>query len=118
MEFSVRIMDLVETWPDTKPNRIISDQIIRSSSSVGANYRAAKRSKSLKDFINKLKMVEEEADETLYWLQLMEKRNGVSDEKLFDMLRESNELVAIFVTSINTAKANLAKESIRKNSTI
>ncbi len=109
--FAARIMDFVECLPDSPSIRIVSDQIMRSSTSVGANYRAAGRSKSTKDFINKLKIVEEEADETLYWLELLQKRGIGTPENLQSLTREANELVSIFVTSINTAKANLAIQS-------
>jgi four helix bundle protein len=112
--FSARIMDLVESLPDSKSVRVVSDQILRSSSSIGANYRAAGRSKSLKDFINKLKIVEEEADETLYWLELLERRKVVPSEVLKPLIIESNELVSIFVASINTAKSNLALQNLKK----
>jgi four helix bundle protein len=71
-DFSVRIIFMVEHLPETKSARVISGQILRSSTSIGANYRAACRSKSARDFINKLKIVEEETDETIYWLNLIE----------------------------------------------
>lgn len=112
--FSAKIMDLVEKLPETKAVCVVSDQILRSSSSVGANYRAAGRSKSLRDFINKLKIVEEEADETLYWLELLERRNVVPSEMLKPLIIEANELVSIFVASINTAKSNLALQNLKK----
>jgi four helix bundle protein len=115
IEFTVRIMNFVETLPDTRSTRIISDQILRSSSSVGANYRAARRSKSQKDFINKLKIVEEETDETHYWLEVLQKRRCGSEDTLRQLLIEANELLSIFVSSINTAKANLAAENRNKS---
>lgn len=111
LTFSARIMDFVESLPESTSVKIISDQILRSSSSVGANYRAAGRSKSLKDFINKLKIVEEEADETLYWFELLERRKVESQDELKPMIKEANELVSIFVASINTAKSNLALQT-------
>ncbi len=111
--FSNNVMTFVETLPQTKSVMILSDQVLRSSSSVGANYRAARRSKSMKDFINKLKIVEEEADETLYWLEFMKQRNLGSNEILTRLICEANELVSIFVASIKTAKANLASQSAK-----
>jgi four helix bundle protein len=116
IEFSAKIMDFVESLPESKSIRVISDQVLRSSSSIGANYRAAGRSKSLKDFINKLKIVEEEADETLYWLELLERRKVGSSEMLKPLIKEANELVSIFVASINTAKSNLALQNIKNSS--
>lgn len=107
LEFSVQVIKFVESLPNNQTVRIISGQVIRSASSVGANYRAAGRSKSSRDFINKLKIVEEESDETLYWLQLL-KRSNIGDPEILDkLIKEANELVSIFVTSIYTAKTNL-----------
>jgi four helix bundle protein len=106
--FSVRIIKLAEHLPETRSSRIITGQILRSSSSIGANYRAARRSKSTRDFVNKLKIVEEETDETLYWLEIIEQAKIVDPDKLKDLIKEANELLSIFVTSIRTAKSNLA----------
>ena len=114
LTFSARIMDLAEKLPEAKAINVVTDQILRSSSSVGANYRAACRSKSLKDFINKLKIVEEEADETLYWLELIERRKVGPQEDLQSLIKEANELVSIFVASINTAKSNLELQTLKK----
>ena len=81
-----------------------SKQLIRSSSSVGANYRAACRAKSLADFINKLKIVEEEADESIYFLELIEELDSSYKKELTPLVREGNELLSIIVASINTSK--------------
>ena len=105
-KFSIRIMNLIENLPTSKSLSVISGQILRSATSVGANYRAARRAKSGRDFINKLKIVEEETDETLYWLELIQKSGKVKPEKLKGLIDEANELVAIFVTSLKTAKIN------------
>jgi len=105
-QFSLRIMNLVENLPACKSINFVSSQILRSATSVGANYRAARRAKSGRDFINKLKIVEEETDETLYWLELIQKSGKVKPEKLQGLINEANELVAIFVTSLKTAKLN------------
>jgi four helix bundle protein len=86
---------------------VIAKQLIRSSTSIGANYRAACRAKSALDFINKLKIVEEETDETLYWLELLEESSLVQKDKISDLLEETNEILSIIVASINTAKNNL-----------
>ncbi len=79
-------------------------QLIRSSSSVGANYRAACRAKSNKDFINKLKIVEEEVDESMYWLELFERIQPNSKHPINELWKEGNELLAITVASIKTAR--------------
>ncbi len=109
MDFTIRIMNFVESLTETRTVRVIANQLLRSSSSVGANYRAARRSKSSRDFINKLKIVEEEADETLYWLEVLEKRKIGEPEVLSSLIKEATELLSIFVTSINTARSNLDK---------
>ena len=114
LNFTVLIMNFIETLPDTRAMRIISDQVLRSSSSVGANYRAARRAKSGRDFINKLKIVEEETDETLYWLEVLERRKIGSKVVLGELIEEAHELLAIFVTSINTAKSNLSLQNLKK----
>ena len=102
--FSLRVMRLAESMPDSKSGRTIANQIIRSGTSVGANYRAAKRAKSTKDFISKMGTVEEECDETIYWIELAVASACVEKEKVDALLTEANELLAITVASIRTAK--------------
>ena len=108
--FSLRIMNLVENLPNCKSMNVISNQILRSATSIGANYRAARRSKSTKDFINKLKIVEEETDETVYWLQLIQQSGLIDSEILKGLLNEANELLSIFVASLKTAKINCGEK--------
>jgi four helix bundle protein len=103
-EFSLRVMRLAEALPDTRSGRTIANQIIRSGTSVGANYRAAKRAKSTKDFISKMGTVEEECDETLYWMELAVAANCIESKLVADLMQEANELLAITVSSIKTAK--------------
>lgn len=105
--FALRIIRLVESLPETKTAKTIGSQIIRSGTSVGANYRAACRAKSPADFINKLKIVEEEADETAYWLELLIESQTISEDKLKDLLKENNELIAIFVSILKSTRENL-----------
>ncbi len=114
LNFTVLIMNFIETLPNTRSVGIISDQILRASSSVGANYRAARRAKSGRDFINKLKIVEEETDETLYWLEVLERRKLGPPNALNGLIQEAHELLAIFVTSINTAKSNQGLQNQKK----
>ena len=106
MEFNYRVFNLVNCLPSTKLADTITIQMIRSSTSIGANYRAACRSKSRKDFINKLKIVEEERDETLYWLELIGGSKLIKNEKIVNLKKECSELLAIFVSSLKTAKVN------------
>jgi len=102
--FAIRIINLATQLTQTNAGYIISGQIMRSATSVGANYRAARRAKSSRDFINKLKIVEEETDETIYWLEVIEETKLVEPEKMKALKTEANELLSIFVTSIKTAK--------------
>jgi four helix bundle protein len=105
-KFAVEVHKLVEEIPTTRAANNICYQILKSSSSVAANYRAACRAKSTADFINKLKIVEEESDETLFWLEVMEEVNIVPDKiKHEDLKKESNHLTAIFVKSIKSLRA-------------
>jgi four helix bundle protein len=114
-QFSLRVMNLVENLPQGKSMSVISNQILRSATSVGANYRSARRAKSKRDFINKLKIVEEEADETLYWLGLIQRSGKIKPEKLRDLVNEATELLAIFVASIKTAKLDNGGKVQRTN---
>jgi four helix bundle protein len=107
MNFAIRIVKMTDHLPKNEMGGTLADQILRSATSVGANYRAACRSKSRKDFINKLKIVEEEMDETIYWISLIEECELIKSEKLSQLKVEANELLAIFVTSLKTAKENL-----------
>lgn len=89
-------------------------QLIRCSSSVGANYRAAQRAKSTADFIYKLKIVEEEADEAIYWLELFQEVLNPSKQEIQILMKEANELLAIIVASIKTARKNKTKFNKRR----
>ena len=100
--------------PDTVTGRTICNQIIRFGTSSGANYRAACLGKSDKDFINKLKMVEEELDETLYWLELTVESGMIKKVLLNDLLTENQELLKIIVSSINTMKKKLNSQQNSK----
>lgn len=91
-------------------NKNYVNQIIRCSSSVGANYRAACRAKSKADFINKLRIVEEEMDETMYFLELLAEFNHDYKIEMRSLYKETDELLAMIVTSINTALRNLQEE--------
>jgi four helix bundle protein len=112
--FSIRIVNLTGYLEDTYVARMISHQILRSGTSVGANYRAACRSKSRRDFINKLKVVEEETDETLFWLELIETCNLLKVDKVEWLKNEANELLSIFVSSLKTARKNGLKSTNQK----
>jgi four helix bundle protein len=110
-EFALRILRLVDTLPKTTAGRSLASQIVRSATSVAANYRAACRAKSTADFIAKMGIVEEEADETLFWLELLEESELVTAEKLTAIKQEADELIAITIASIKTARRNRAPNS-------
>ena len=113
-EFAIRVLKMVSAMPKNYSSQVLSHQIVRSATSVGANYRAACRSKSRRDFVNKLKIVEEELDETCYWLELIEVCTFFPTEKISPLIRESDELLAIIVKSIQTARENENRRKIRE----
>ena len=102
--FALRVITLASSLPSTPPGRVIENQILRSGTSVGANYRAATRAKSTADFIHKMGTVEEEADECLYWMELIVEAGLMSQAKIADLCREADEVLAMVVASIRTAK--------------
>ena len=102
--FALRILKLLDALPKTTSARALATQLVRSGTSVAANYRAARRAKSTAHFLSKLGDVEEEADETLFWLELLEESGIVPTKRLSALKKESDELVAIIVASINTVK--------------
>lgn len=108
-KFAIECMLLCSKLPKTREYNAYVNQLIRCSSSVGANYRAAQRAKSTADFINKLKIVEEEVDESNYFLDLLQEVSKIQNEDItiFEpLLKESKELLAITIASIKTKKAN------------
>jgi four helix bundle protein len=102
--FALDVIDLFEALPKDETSRVLSRQLLRAGTSVGANYRAARRAKTNADFINKMGNVEAEADESGYWLELLIEKGKVDDRRAAPLLRESSELVAITVASIKTAR--------------
>lgn len=105
-EFALRVVRTVDAMPARTTGQVLGRQLLRSGTSVGANYRAACRAKSKADFINKLKIVEEECDETLYWLELIVAAKLIPQSKLGPLMREAGELLSITVASIKTTRAN------------
>ncbi|MDQ6652158.1 MAG: four helix bundle protein [Acidobacteriota bacterium] len=102
--FGLRIMRLAESLPDTPTARVIRNQILRCGPSVGANYRAACRAKSKPDFVSKMGTVEEEADETIYWMELLIDAEIVKRPRIVDLLDEADQILSIVISSIKTAK--------------
>ncbi len=102
--FALRIIRLAESLPDTPTARVIRNQMLRCGPSVGANYRAACRAKSKPDFVSKLGTVEEEADESIYWMELLIDAEIVKRSRIADLLDEADQILSIVITSIKTAK--------------
>ena len=102
--FALLVIRFCRTLPHNQESLIITRQLLRSCTSVGANYRAVCRARSAADFISKLGIVLEEADETLFWLELLIESGIAQSERADPLLKEANELVSIFVASLRTAK--------------
>ena len=103
-QFALWIIKLVESLPKDEVSRVLGRQLLRSGTSIGANYRAACRSKSAADFISKMGTVEEEADESGYWMELLVESEKATPAKLSALMKEADELTAIAVASITTAR--------------
>ncbi len=105
-QFALRIIRLYQHLPRSGEAQVIGKQVLRSGTSVGAQYREACRAKSPADFISKMEGSLQELDETAYWLELLIEGDIIKPEKLGDLQKETDELIAIFVTSVKTAKRN------------
>jgi four helix bundle protein len=105
-KFAAEVISFVESMPRSYSTDIVGRQLIRSSTSVAANYRAAGRARSTADFINKLGIVEEEADETLFWFEMLIEAKKVKEGEILKLIQEAKEIVAIFSTAHKTAKRN------------
>jgi len=102
--FAINVAKLTQKLPETTVNRPYIAQIIRSSSSVGANYRASRRAKSTADFINKLKIVEEELDESMFFLELLVEFNQSVKTEIADLYKEGETLLKIIVSTIISSR--------------
>lgn len=107
--FALEIIAFVQSLPPNQVCLIIGKQLLRAGTGVGANYRAACRARSKADFVNKLGICEEEADETVYWIELLVESGSVNPEQIASLLREANELTAIMSASRMTARAGLSR---------
>jgi four helix bundle protein len=110
--FALMIIRLVDEIPNTRAGNAIANQLIRSGTSIGANYRSACRGRSTADFISKITVVEEECDESVYWLELIEESNLMPMERLKLITREANELTAIFTATGKTARMKKSLKSL------
>ncbi|MCE9645374.1 MAG: four helix bundle protein [Chloroflexi bacterium] len=107
-KLAVTIIKQADKLPRSLAADIIAKQLIRSGTSIGANYRAACRAKSTPDMINKLKIVEEESDETEYWLELLVETGLTPQDQVADLYKETDEILAMTIASIKTLRARKA----------
>ena len=117
-QFGLRCIKVVESLPRTRTADVLGKQLLRSSTSVGANYRSACRAPSKSSFVSKVAIAIEEADESLYGLEMIVDAGLMSEKKLAALMKECNEIVAILTASSKTAKANLRKSINLQKSTI
>ncbi|MBI5366787.1 MAG: four helix bundle protein [Planctomycetes bacterium] len=103
MQFSVRVVKMFRALPKAEEARVIGKQVLRSGTAVGANYRAVCRARSSAEFVAKMGVVVEEADETVYWLELLVECEIVTSRRMSSLLQEANELLAIMAASYSTA---------------
>jgi four helix bundle protein len=105
-KFALSVMDFVDVLPNNSKGKVLGNQLLRSATSVGANYRAANRGRSRAEFIAKIGIVEEEADESCYWLELMIEGKLVKKEEAESLLEEATQLTKIFAATHISAKNN------------
>ena len=117
-QLALRIIKAVESLPKNRTADVLGRQLIRSGTSIGANYRAACRGKSTADVIAKLRIVEEEADESVYWMELLIESGLVSEARLAELLGETNEIIAMTVASIRTLQKRNGSSPINRQSKI
>jgi four helix bundle protein len=113
--FAVKVFDLIDEIPQSPKGRVVQTQLAKAASSAAANYRAAQRSRSRADFISKLSIALEEIDETAFWLEFLPDTRLSSGESVTPLLREADELSAIFMASRKTARANAKKDRATLN---
>lgn len=112
-DVALRVIRLVDTLPHSRSADVIARQLVRSASSVGANYRAACRGRSNADMISRLSVVEEEADETLYWLDLLVDSKKIDGPRVLPLRNEVHEIVAMTVASIKTLRSRATESKIQ-----
>ena len=103
-KLALQIIELVEELPNRRTADVIGRQLLRSGTSVGANYRSACRGKSTTDVLSKLAIVEEEADESVYWMELLVEAGIIPETRVSALMRETNEILAMIVASIKTLR--------------
>ena len=109
--FSLTIIDLVEKLPNSISVRVVANQIVKSGTSVGANYRSVCRARSDREFVSKMNIVLEEADETLFWIEIIMDKQWINKPELEVIWKEGNELTAIFVSSLKTVNDRISTQN-------
>lgn len=109
---ALRCIKMIESLPKNQTSAVLGKQLLRSATSVGANYRAVCRAKSTADMINKLRIVEEEADESIYWIELLTESSQIKSELVADLANEFDEIVAMVVASQKTLRNGNPKSKI------
>jgi four helix bundle protein len=105
-QFALEVIKMINNIPNNQAGYVIRGQLVKSSTSIGANYRSALRGRSKAEFISKIGIVEEEADETVFWLELLQDSGFVCTSIIHPLLDEANQLTAIFTSMGKTAKSN------------
>ena len=103
--FALCVVRLVEALPKSRTADVLGRQLIRCGTSVGANYRAACRARSPKDFVAKMGIAEEECDEAIYWMELIVEAGLMDENRVTDLKKEANEILAMVISSIKTARS-------------
>jgi len=103
-EFALRVIRLYSSLPRSTEAQVLGRQVLKSGTSVGAHYREAKRARSNAEFVSKMEGGLQELEETAYWLELLADARIVAESRLMDLMKETNELISIFVTSVRTVK--------------
>lgn len=110
-DFGLRVLNLVKNLPKTEENRIFGHQVIRSATSIGANYAEAIYSHTKQDFVHCLNISRKEVSETLYWLEMISSVNPTFSLKMADIIDENKQLLKIFISSVKTTKENIKNEN-------
>ena len=103
-KYALRVIKAVQALPNDRIGNVLGSQLLRSGTSVGANYRAVCRAKSAADFQNKLKIVEEECDESLFWMELLVESGVMTQRKLGELMKEGDEILRIVVAALKTSR--------------
>jgi four helix bundle protein len=115
-QLALRVINVVDVLPRNRAADVLGRQLIRSGTSIGANYLAACRGKSTADVIAKLRIVEEEADESAYWMELLIESGLIAEARLSELLQETNEIIAMTVASIRTLQRRNGSSSCNRQS--